>query len=422
MYAVIDTETTGLSIHNDRIIELALIGVDQNGEKEWEWCSLINPERDTGHGLAIQIHQIYPKDVEGAPTFSDLAGDIVQMLKGRALIAHNAPFDLGMLGEEFKRLGHTFPEVPHVCTASIARDAGFRPYRLDACCEALRIEIDGMHHALADARATVSLAQQLLNFADNALRRQVESYLHRGAAWPQLPATGCNPVTRRILPARKPAATPGGNVGLAKEAAHRVANDKSRPLVEAFSINKDSVESRYLAAVEWVLEDREISEEQQVALDKLRTELELTDKQVHEIHMTFIRGLAGSMWKDGAISSHEQFDLDIVGELLGLSSEEVEHARDNPIGLGLVNDDYTLRSDQTVVFTGEMSIPRSEWKAKAQALGLRVTGSVSKKTDFLVVPFGETGSSKSRKARDLGVRVVSEQRFRRMVGRLDETS
>jgi DNA polymerase-3 subunit epsilon len=63
MYAIIDTETTGLSLKNDRIIELAVIGLDANVNKEWEWCSLINPERDTGQGMAVRIHQIYSRDV-----------------------------------------------------------------------------------------------------------------------------------------------------------------------------------------------------------------------------------------------------------------------------------------------------------------------------------------------------------------------
>ena len=71
------------------------------------------------------------------------------------------------------------------------------------------------------------------------------------------------------------------------------------------------------------------------------------------------------------------------------------------------------------MFTGEMSIPRSDWIARAKAAGLRVTGAVSGKTEFLIVPFGETGSTKTQKARELGVRVISEQRFVRMISRLE---
>ncbi len=419
MFAVIDTETTGLSPNDDRIIELAVIGVNLKGDTEWEWCSLINPERDTGHGLAIRTHHIYPEDVQHAPTFDAFAGEIARMLTGRAIIAHNALFDLGMMAAEFGRLGYRLPELVRICTAQIAKEAGFRPYRLDACCETLCIEMEGMHHALADARATVHLARKLIDFSDPSLRSDVESRLLSCSSWPELPVAVVDPVTRRIMPVRKPIVTPGVDEDQAMEAARRVSSEETRPVVESFSIDQDSAESRYMAAVEWVLEDREIPEEQQAALYKLRTELNLSAEQVYQIHMTFIRGLAGSMWRDGAISNHEQFDLDIVGELLKLSAGDVENARDNPIGLELVNEHYILQPRDTVVFTGEMSIPRSEWKARAKNAGLRVTGSVSKKTNYLVVPFGKTGSGKSRKARELGIRVVSEQRFRRMMIRLE---
>lgn len=40
MYAVIDTETTGLSPTTDRIIELVIIGLNERGEQEWEWFDI----------------------------------------------------------------------------------------------------------------------------------------------------------------------------------------------------------------------------------------------------------------------------------------------------------------------------------------------------------------------------------------------
>lgn len=414
MYAVIDTETTGLSPRDDRIIELAVIGLDARGDKEWEWCSLINPERDTGHGLAVKVHQIYPKDVERAPTFDSVAGIVAEMLGGRALIAHNAQFDLALLNAEFGRLNVRLPEMPRVCTATVAREAGFRPYRLGDCCDALGIEYSGAHHALADARATADLAQRLLDFSDHAFRHSVETRIRDAGDWPRFPKRRIKPVRRPIPPVRsRKQATAGSDS--AKVAAERVASGKTEPVIESVQVDRTTPETRYLSAVEWVLEDREIPMEQKKALEDLRAELELSDEQVHETHLQFLRGLAGSMLSDGVISHHEQFDLDLVGELLGLNADDVEYARDHPIGLELVNESYKLQPGMRVVFTGEMSIPRSEWKQRAEAAGLKVTGSVSSKTDLLVVPFGETGSSKSRNARMLGVGVVSEQRFRRML-------
>jgi DNA ligase, NAD-dependent len=62
---------------------------------------------------------------------------------------------------------------------------------------------------------------------------------------------------------------------------------------------------------------------------------------------------------------------------------------------------------KTVVFTGTLeTMTRSEAKARAEALGAQVAGAVSKKTDYVIV--GSDAGSKAKKARDLGVTVLSE--------------
>lgn len=422
MYAIIDTETTGLSLRNDRIIELAVIGLDADGDKEWEWCSLINPERDTGHGMAVRIHQIYPRDVADAPTFSEFSGHIADILRGRAVIAHNARFDLTMLGAEFSRLGVTIPSLTHICTADMARDCGFRPWRLENCCTVLGIELEGAHHALADARATWRLAQKLFDFSHEDLRERILGRLRTGKPWPKLPVIRKQPVTRPILPCRQSNEYADRSKDNSRKSKEVLAGKDNVPVIETFSLDRDRPEARYLAAIEWMLEDRIISSEERQILADLQTELKLTDDQVREVHVDFIRGLAGSMWSDGVISKHEKCDLEICVKALQLADEDIAYALQNPAGLELINEDYRLNPGARVVFTGEMSIPRSDWIARAKAAGLRVAGSVSGKTEFLIVPFGETGSTKTRKARELGVRVISEQRFIRMIRRLELSS
>jgi DNA ligase (NAD+) len=70
---------------------------------------------------------------------------------------------------------------------------------------------------------------------------------------------------------------------------------------------------------------------------------------------------------------------------------------------------------QTVVFTGTLeTLTRPEAKARAEALGAKVTDSVSKKTDIVVV--GADAGSKARKAVELGVRTMTEVEWRALVG------
>ena len=70
---------------------------------------------------------------------------------------------------------------------------------------------------------------------------------------------------------------------------------------------------------------------------------------------------------------------------------------------------------KTVVFTGTLeSITRSEAKAQAESLGAKVAGSVSKRTDYVVI--GSDAGSKAKKAGDLGVTTLNEREWLDMIG------
>jgi DNA ligase (NAD+) len=73
----------------------------------------------------------------------------------------------------------------------------------------------------------------------------------------------------------------------------------------------------------------------------------------------------------------------------------------------------SIFTGKTVVLTGSMSRPRDAIKEMLEILGARVSGSVSKKTDFVI--FGEEAGSKLDKALELGVKTLSESELNEMM-------
>lgn len=81
--------------------------------------------------------------------------------------------------------------------------------------------------------------------------------------------------------------------------------------------------------------------------------------------------------------------------------------------VGNVNDSRQIFAGKTFVITGTLSRPRDEIKQMLESLGVRVSGSVSAKTDFVLC--GESAGSKESKARALGIKIISEAELENML-------
>jgi DNA ligase (NAD+) len=102
----------------------------------------------------------------------------------------------------------------------------------------------------------------------------------------------------------------------------------------------------------------------------------------------------------------EPHNLEVLGDLT--NALEIED-------LVLADTSDSPVAGKTVVFTGKLeALTRDEAKARAEALGAKVAGSVSRNTDFLVA--GPGAGSKAKKAEELGVRILSEEEWLELVG------
>ena len=99
-----DLETTGISTNSDRIVQLALLGVDEN-ESSIHFETLVNPRMPIPYG-ASNVHGIYDADVRGQGDFSTIADETFELIDGAVIIGHNARnFDMKLLGSEYLRMG-----------------------------------------------------------------------------------------------------------------------------------------------------------------------------------------------------------------------------------------------------------------------------------------------------------------------------
>ena len=175
---VLDTETTGLEpSQGHRIIEIGCVELINRRITENRYHQYINPEREIDEG-AIEVHGITNEFLTDKPVFADVAEDFLKFIRGAELVIHNAPFDVGFMNHELKRLDAQAEPVESFCsildTLMMARNMHpGQKNNLDALCK--RYEIDNsardLHGALLDAEI---LAEVYLSMTGGQVRLSLD--------------------------------------------------------------------------------------------------------------------------------------------------------------------------------------------------------------------------------------------------------
>jgi DNA polymerase III subunit epsilon len=314
-WVVLDVETTGLSPREHRIVEIAVVVLDERGTPLGEASTLVDPGGDLG---SIEGHGIRPEYLAGAPRFASIAGWLQQWLAGNVVVGHNLLFTTAFLDEEFRRAGVEMPHVPVVCTMTHApRYLPSLPGRtLEQCCAAAGVPIEGPRSALTRARAAGALFAGFLAHRETLPSPWVDNLAKaRRMQWPVTPVRDFQLVNRPVETA------PAGAAKAAPQPVEFVVD-----VVDHAPRQPDESDTvtAYLGALDTAVSDRVLSFTEAIHLKDLAAALAIFEAEQADAHRTYLRTLAATAWTDHKITDAERTDLLTVGKLLDVPEQEVE--------------------------------------------------------------------------------------------------
>jgi len=163
-FCVVDLETTGGSAaRGSRITEVGAVKV-RGGEVLAEFQTLVNPDELIPAFITV-LTGITDQMVVHAPRIAEVLPSFLEFARGTVIVAHNAPFDVGFLKHEARRLEIPWPGFETLDTAVLARSVLSRDEvpncKLSTLAATFSASTTPNHRALSDARATVDVLHGL---------------------------------------------------------------------------------------------------------------------------------------------------------------------------------------------------------------------------------------------------------------------
>ena len=156
-FAAIDFETA-----NGQRSSVCSVGVVvvRNGQITDRVYRLIRPRPNFYSYWTTRIHGLSRGDTDEAPDFPEVWSEIVPLLGGLTLVAHNSPFDEGCLRAVHALYGMDYPGYIFRCTyrASVRKYPGLHDHKLHTVAAHIGYDLTHHHHALADAEACAGIA------------------------------------------------------------------------------------------------------------------------------------------------------------------------------------------------------------------------------------------------------------------------
>ena len=165
---VLDTETTGLSIEKDRIVEIACIELDNHLPTENLFHTFLNPEGVKVSEDAYEIHGYSNEFLKDKARFKDIVKDFLKFIEGKKIIIHNADFDLNFLNKELRSLNLEIINKEKIIDSLVlAREKfpGATAKNLTSLCKKFKIDTSSRekHSALLDCKLLSKVYVELID-------------------------------------------------------------------------------------------------------------------------------------------------------------------------------------------------------------------------------------------------------------------
>lgn len=358
MIVALDIETTGFG-KSDRIIEIGAVVFDpESSSVTGQLETLINPMRNVPED-STKIHGLRSSDLSLAPTFEEIADDLIAFLGDHEIVAHNADFDLSFLSQEFARVGKLIDFKDIVCTYKLTGQ------RLNVACEEISFEF-AHHSALDDAKASLAVwhnreidPEKLLNFDSLVDLEQTFRTVSRAQV-------GLQPLNRN----------PSALSNL------------------AVKFEQVGIEKTFLGILDAYLRDLEISDIEEVGLKSFALESGISDLRIIELQEIYLDSIEAAALRDGIITLAESEFFNKISRTLGFDRQlrPSEASSTIPSGGSLV----CVTGTATV---GGVNYDKKTMSELLKKNGLIFTDVISKKAGVALLLQDSEGSQSSKVAK-----------------------
>ena len=418
-FSLIDLETTGL-FKNDRIVEISIRKVDFQGNEIEHLNTLVNPERDVG---PQSIHKISALDVQNAPVFSELVGNILSIIDNSVLVGHNINgFDIKFLSKEFEKAGLNFiySEENTLDSLRFAKELKY-PLKLEKLYKSIvkgsSIKKINFHKASEDTKALLNIFKTN-DFKNWVLRQQV------------------TPIFFEDIPEKSKSLATRGE-GLESVSSFIESIKYSEKIIDLefdeFNLNQYSI------ALQSYIEDKEVSDEEIRKIQEFVSEFNISIDEARQIHKHILDTYTDIALLDSKITDEEMYKLRQISKLLGIENyleESIENSGNNNIKNKLLEKTISVLplkresnfyiedlKGKLVCFTGDILVVSSGQEYDKDGLtsvsknkGINISSTLNKKVDILVAQDVFSQSSKIQKAKNYGIRILDSNDFARKIG------